>query len=173
VQGDRSDETDPFARLERTHQRIEERLVTLEQAVVAVADSARRMEALEDIYEVVDFFGRAAKRHHDDEEQSLFPRLRAAGALLPLLAALAEEHRQHDAALAELVAVVDAWGDDGPDLATEARLPALARHLAEVYRAHIAREERELFPAARAALPAQVIEDIGKEMLERRPGRRQ
>src|SRR6185295_5813427 len=68
MRDDRSDETDPFARLERTHQRIEERLVTVEKAVIDVTDSAKRQDAVADIEEVVDFFGRAARRHHDDEE---------------------------------------------------------------------------------------------------------
>jgi hemerythrin-like domain-containing protein len=141
--GDRSDETDPFARLERTHRRIEERLAALEAGEADAAD-------------VIEWLDRSAARHHDDEERSLFPRLAADAAFATILAALGDEHRALDAATRALAA--------------SPADPTLAARLNDLYRAHIDREERELFPRARAALTAVVIEEIGREMIGRRRG---
>lgn len=166
------DDRDPFARLENTHRRIEERLETLERAASEL-DSVERMRALGDVYDAVRFFARGAARHHEDEELSLFPRLARVSELAPLLATLEAEHRTHDAVYAELAALVDSFPSDvGPELADEARLTALAHRLSEVYRAHIEREERELFPAARRALDAGACAEIAEEMEARRGGGR-
>jgi hemerythrin-like domain-containing protein len=169
VRDDRSDETDAFARLDRTHRRIEEWLHALEQAAADIANPERRFDALNDLLDAVRFLGRGAQRHHDDEEETLFPRLAAIAELAPLLAQLRAEHDQHDAAYADLRRLVDTWDvDEGPSAADEALLPALAQRLADIYRAHIAREEHELFPAARAALPPGAAEEMGREMIARR-----
>ncbi len=159
---------DPFARLENTHRRIEERLATLERAASEL-DGVERMRALDDVYDVVAFFARAAARHHEDEEKSLFPRLAAVADLEPLVRSLADEHREHDAVYGEIAALVGAFPTDvGPERADEARLAALARRLSDVYRAHIDREEKELFPAARRALDAAACEEMAEEMEARR-----
>jgi hemerythrin-like domain-containing protein len=165
---DRSEETDAFLRLERTHRRIEERLIQLEDAVAALADPARREHAVADLFEVARFFGRAAVRHHDDEEETLFPRLLEHPELAPLLAALRVEHDEHDRATAPLLDMVQGWDDAGPSAREERELPAIVRRLADVYRAHIRREEHELFPAARRALPAGAAVEMGREMQARR-----
>lgn len=161
-------ENDPFARLCHTHRRIEERLVTLERAAIDVSDSALRMDALNAVYDVVGFFERAGARHHEDEERSLFPSLRAVASLAPLLAALEEEHRAHQAVFAELSALVGGFSDEGPERKDEESLRTLSARLAEIYRAHIEREEKDLFPAARAALTPEDIVRIAKDMTERR-----
>lgn len=167
------DEGDAFARLENTHRRIEQRLATLEQSASDVDDPARRKEALEDVRGVMGFLARGAVRHHEDEELSLFPRLRAVSALTALVATLEEEHRLHESVRAELMALLNGFPEAGPDRAGEVRLRELARRLSDVYCAHIQREERELFPAARAALPSSVIEEMGAEMIARRADRGQ
>jgi hemerythrin-like domain-containing protein len=147
------DAGDPFARLLNTHRRIEERLAELEQAA-GQADLATMAD-------VLGFFERAGARHHEDEERSLFPRLRQVADLAPLLTTLEQEHRDHEAARATLEAA-HAQGAD-------AVAPAVDR-FCTLYRAHIAREEVELFPAARAALDEPTKEAIAKEMADRRGG---
>lgn len=165
---DESEETNGFVRLEKTHRRIEARLGELEEAVAALADPARRDEAVQGIFEAARFFSRGAVRHHDDEEQTLFPRLAEVAALSPVVAALRDEHAEHDRAWAPIAAMVREWDEGGPTAREEAELPGLVARLGAVYRAHIAREERELFPAARAALGPSVAEEMGREMLARR-----
>src|SRR5438105_10007962 len=139
------DEVDPFARLENTHRRIEERLADLEHAA-GQAD-------LSTMADVLGFFERAGARHHEDEEKSLFPRLRRHAALAPLLTSLEGEHRAHEEAR-EGVARDCEGAADCPTLV------AAAARLCAVYRAHIVREEKELFPAARAALDEATLRQI-------------
>ena len=141
----------------------------LERAAIDVSSSEKRFDALNDVLDAVAFLGRGARRHHDDEEETLFPRLSAIATLVPLIDALRLEHDQHDAAYDELRRVVESWDpEEGPSAADEARLPALTRRLVDLYRAHIEREERELFPAARAALPPDAADEMGREMIARR-----
>jgi hypothetical protein len=166
---DRSDETDAFVRLDRTHRRIEEWLVALENAADGVADPERRFDALSDLFDALRSLGQGAERLREDEEGTLFPRLGGIAALAPLVAELRAARTVREAAHAELRDLVEGWDPDtGPSAADEVRLPALARRLAEVYRAHVAREQRELFPAARAALPAGAAVEMGREMIARR-----
>ncbi len=162
---DRSEETDPFARLERTHRRLEERLAVLEQAAADLLDPARRDGALADVDDVMAWLDRAGVRHHDDEEQSLFPRLASVASLQTIVAALEAEHRALDAATHAVDALLGGQIDD----AGAREIIALAAKLGDVYRAHLDREELELFPAARAALAPAVQEEIGREMIARRP----
>jgi hemerythrin-like domain-containing protein len=147
------DDLDPFARLLNTHRRIEERLAALEHAA-GQADLATMAD-------VLGFFDRAGARHHEDEERSLFPRLRDVPALAPLVASLEEEHRAHEAARVDLEKA-QAAGGAGVRLAVQG--------FASLYRAHIAREETELFPAARAALDEPTQHAIATEMTDRRGG---
>jgi hemerythrin-like domain-containing protein len=148
-----SEAVDPFERLTNTHRRIEERLAELEHAA-GQAD-------LSTMADVLGFFDRAGARHHEDEERSLFPRLRGDAHIAPLLTALEAEHREHDDARAALQAA-HAEG-------AHAVGPAVER-FCSLYRAHIEREEKELFPAARAALDDGAKREMAKEMEDRRGG---
>ena len=66
--------------------------------------------------------------------------------------------------------LVDAWGDEGPDVAGERALAESARELDALYRAHIRREEDELFPAARTSLTPEILAVMAQEMADRRGG---
>ena len=156
---------DPFTQLERSHRRLEERLDDLTRA------SAGERLDVELVRDVAGFFARAVRRHEQDEEASLFPRLRLvrdAAELAPILERLAREHREHEALHAKLDAVI-ADLDAGKD--ARAALESVADALVRAYRTHIEEEERQLFPAARAALDSAATSAISEEMDARR-GRR-
>jgi hemerythrin-like domain-containing protein len=112
----------------------------------------------------LEFFASAAKRHHEDEEASLFPRLRGDAALVPLLDALAAEHREHEATRREIEGLVRGNADPGVLVASVARFVSMLR-------AHIEREDRELLPAAERLLDAGTRESVAEEMRERRRSR--
>ncbi len=154
---------DPFERLLQTHRRIEERLDELLKACAALGGHGDADEVVRD---VAGFFSRAGRKHVDDEEQTLFPRLQAHPELAVILKALADEHVTHDRLEGELQSLADA-----PGALDAARVSAVARSLADTYRAHIAREENELFPAARAALSSEVLLEMAREMSNRRGDR--
>ena len=147
---------DPVARLGNTHRRMEEELRALE--VAARAGDRQGLDL------TLDFFASAAKRHHEDEEASLFPRLRGDAGLVPLLDALAAEHREHEATRREIEALVRGNAD------AEAITASVARFVA-MLRAHIETEDRELLPAAERALDAETREAVASEMRERRRAR--
>ncbi len=152
----------PLDQLLRSHRRLEERLAELEQASVTDDGDVVR--------EVADWFERAVKRHEDDEEQSLFPRLQDKPDLQPLLAKLAGEHRAHESLHRELRELADSWHGGDEDLDT---LAQICDNLRAAYRTHINEEEQSLFPAARAALDEAAWQTIAREMDARRPNRGQ
>ena len=112
--------------------------------------------------EALAFIDRALKRHEDDEEQSLFPRLARVPQLADLLDRLTVQHRDQTAIVEELRMLMDAPKPD------PARLADVVTRLDAAYRDHIAVEERELFPAAKAALDADDLGGMASEMDSRR-----
>lgn len=141
---------DPFEMLERCHRRLEETMVALREPTPQALDEA------------IQFFDRSLKRHEEDEERSLFPRLAVLPALAPILDRLTVQHRDQAALIEEL-----RWLAAAPALAT-VRLADIIDQLGEAYGEHIAVEERELFPAAREALGADGVEKMAEEMEARR-----
>src|SRR6185369_12239361 len=118
---------DPFEMLERCHRRLEETLDRL------------RTPSRQELDEALAFVDRAVKRHEDDEEQSLFPRLSRVPQLAGLLDRLTIQHRDQTALVEELRAQLGAAKPD------EARLRDVVERLDAAYRQHINIEERELF----------------------------
>jgi hemerythrin-like domain-containing protein len=141
------DGDDPFAQLERCHRRLEERLAAFARAPGDADERAK----------LFDFLGRSIRRHEDDEEASLFPRLAAATELAPVIASLRKEHEIQNE---RQRALREAKGE-------EETVRAL-RALDEGYRAHIQEEEKTLFPAARRLLDAEGTRGLAREMQARR-----
>lgn len=147
----------PFEQLERCHRRLEEACDALTRAA-----NSRDIETASD---VCGFFARQIRRHEEDEEKSLFPRLASAGEdLRGILTRLEAEHREHETLQARLEEAVA--GRFQGDLWKE--LEAVADLLARAYRAHIELEESALFPAARTLLTADDLDAMSREMDERR-----
>lgn len=164
---------DPFEQLERSHRRLEERLDDL-AAVAREAKETGRVDAyrLDGVREVVGFFARAVRRHEDDEESSLFPRLAGVpdAGLHATIEKLAAEHREHEALHGALDRVVGVLDGAPEDAAAIDELDRVSRALATAYRTHIEEEEKTLFPAARVALEASAVDAMAREMDGRRGG---
>ena len=144
----------PLDQLARSHERLREQLAELE--ALGQAPELDR-DALDDL---VAWFEGPCARHEADEEESLFPRLRRADVddnMRALLGRLAREHRAHTQLHSRLAGV-----------RTTADLVGVAAAMADAYREHMALEERDLFPAARAKLGAVDLEAISAEMDARR-----
>jgi hemerythrin-like domain-containing protein len=136
------------------------------------------------------YFGTGVPRHAADEEESLFPRLRAAaeqgelprgisvGALaraLETLAMLEREHAAAEAAHQELDTLGEMLLEKGQFESSEdrARFQELIRTLRALYRDHIRIEDEELFPLAAQTVDAVERDAIGTEMAGRRGINRQ
>jgi hemerythrin-like domain-containing protein len=163
-----SDFTDPLGLLGDCHRRIERFLGVLltlsrtrQGGPLEPAEAASLRAALE-------YFRTAAPQHTADEEESLFPRLRAAGALRSL-DALEADHQASASAHAEVDALGRKWLTAGalpPESAHT--LAALLQQLSDTYASHIAIEDKEVFPAAGRMLSAEQIAAVGREMENRR-----
>jgi hemerythrin-like domain-containing protein len=113
-------------------------------------------------------------KHTEDEEVSLFPRLRehGGGEAADALAALSEleaEHRSAEAVHAEFDELVVGLPRDGSAETEELdRFAELVALLGDLYRPHISIEDEIVFPAAARVIPPHVLAGIGREMRERR-----
>jgi hemerythrin-like domain-containing protein len=158
--GGNTDERDPIQRLAQTHRRLEERLAELVRAAETLVLRPDDEEAQEIIEEVIGFFSRGGARHVEDEEKTLFPRIRHLDELAAVLEQLEAEHIEHQAVERALSAESD-----------PKRRVDLAKRLDALYRAHITREEEELFPRVKRLVDPGALEEMGREMMERRPDR--
>lgn len=166
----------PLELLSDCHRRIETFLGMMIQVLERAHQGSRALDAQErDALEAaLRYFDVAAPRHTQDEEQSLFPRMRAsdnpqAHAALARVEALEADHRRADAMHAAAKEVCRRWLDAGPlNESDRQRLASLLHDLRQMYAGHILLEDRELFPLASRVLNAQQLSEIGQEMAHRR-----
>jgi hemerythrin-like domain-containing protein len=164
---------DPIGMLKDCHRRIERFLGVLAQLSPAAGrplDAAQRAS----LETALQYFREAAPKHTADEEDSLFPRLRAKQSAevqnaFATLDTLHHDHARADTLHTEVDRLGRTWLTQGTlPPAESARFSELVAELAELYRAHIAIEETDLFPVAAAALETPERQGIGAEMAARR-----
>lgn len=115
-------------------------------------------------------------KHNEDEERSLFPRLRALGRLhaphdlSALLDQLETQHRLAEQVHRDFDATAASLPHDGSPDATDGveRFCQLAAVLVDLYRAHMRIENEGVFPLAARLLPAKELRTIQQEMRARR-----
>ena len=165
---------EPLGLLSDCHRRIEhflQVLVTVDQRVSGGSLDAEHRHALE---AALTYFEQAAPHHTADEEDSLFPRLRASGdtdaqRALSLVERLEHDHDTADEHHAIVNALVHRWLDaDRLDPADATTLRQRLVALQALYQAHIAVEDDELFPVAARVLDGQTLQQMGHEMAGRR-----
>ncbi len=159
---------DPFALLADCHARIR-RFTSLAQRLVAAPLTTPPAEISAAATDAIRYFTVALPLHEQDEEASLAPRLGEMD--LPesartALAALGPEHR----AIEEVVAtLLPKWAEIARDpLAKDRDLETPSHRLAALFDAHLLREERDLFPAARRAMSATDLSALLQEIRARR-----
>lgn len=148
----RDEVKDPFSQLERCHRRLEEACDAL-----GPATETEDRATLED---VAAFLARQIRRHEDDEDESLFPRLAKNAELKPALDRLTAEHAKHADLQSRFRQALES--DSWPELRK------VADELVVAYRDHIALEESTVFPAARSLLSAADLDAMRSEMDARR-----
>ena len=165
---------EPLGLLSDCHRRIEHFLSTIR----AITNQARG-EKLTDtqraqLEAATAYFATAGPRHTADEEDSLFPRLRAAHdpravAALELVDQLEADHaaaNEHHEVVDQLIR---SWLSDGYLPAADVKdLLERLDGLNCMYAAHIDVEDREVFPAAAQLLSKDDLTEIGREMMARR-----
>lgn len=160
----------PLEMLEACHERLQAQLATLARLAAWLPEHGPDKQARQAAVNVMRYFDIAAVKHHQDEEDDLFPVLRA---------------RADDARRAELGTLID-WilADHQRLFAGWARMrarleriaagehadlpPADVEEFADAYRRHIQREEGELLPIARGLLSEEDIAALSGTMTARR-----
>lgn len=161
----------PLEHLLACHRRIEDRLQTLVRSADELARN--RDQALDAIRNSVRFLDSSGVLHTEDEEKSVFPRIRPALGEheLALVDSLEKQHRETDALLTELRNIVaQLAASSSPE--TLERYREVASTLAAIYREHIRFEDDILTPWARRSLDQAQLEAISAEMRQRRAQRR-
>jgi hemerythrin-like domain-containing protein len=173
-QGPENGYQNPLGLLSDCHRRIERFL----DIILAIAEQANGKDLEEDQRTALElalrYFREAAPKHVLDEEESLFPRLRAKQSptghrALALLDKLNADHRKTDRGHKGIEELSRVWLKEGclpPDDAT--LLARLLQSLRETYRQHIAVEDAEVFPLASRLLDGAELQTIGQEMAARR-----
>lgn len=165
---------EPLGLLSDCHRRIEHFLRVLITVDLNASGGPLRVEDRPALQSALTYFETAAPKHTADEEDSLFPRLRASGdpdaqRALAVVQRLEQDHKTADAHQAAVNRLCRRWLEHGQLPGADAA--ALREHLTALqalYQAHIAVEDRDLFPAAARALDAAALEQVGREMAARR-----
>lgn len=132
---------DPLARFAEEHRTTLRSLDRLEAAARALAQGDAPASALRAAGEVCAHLATAVRRHYDNEERALFGQIDEEAPVAPFV----DEHRTLRRLETDLEAALD-----GPT--PDQDVPPVAQSLIALLRAHIEREDRILFPMARAIL---------------------
>lgn len=169
-----SDFTDPIGVLGDCHRRIERFLSILQKLASERKGATLNEQEQNALSTSLRYFREAAPKHTADEEESLFPRMRAADSaatrtLFERIDALENDHRRAAPLHLKVDGLGEAWLSRGTLSADEASLlAALIGELTTMYQQHIALEDRDVFPTARSILGSADRQAIGAEMAVRR-----
>jgi len=161
---------DPIGMLKDCHRRIEAFLGIL--CVVAGRAAGRSLTAEERnaIQAALQYFRVGGTRHTEDEEESLFPRLRASDAeAYKEIDRLERDHRKAGRLHGSVERLYLEWIESGKLQPEETQqLTVETSQLSALYSAHIQIEEAVVFARATQALDSQTIAAIGSEFRLRR-----
>jgi hemerythrin-like domain-containing protein len=162
----------PIEHLMACHRRIEQRLETLINAAAHITSD--RIRALETIRKSLEFLDSSGALHTEDEEASLFPRLRPklTTSELAFVDSLEAQHVEAGAVYTELKRL--AAGLAGPNDPIAASIDSYrdcASRLQALYRDHIRAEDEILTAIAKRTLGESEISEISREMRARRSKR--
>lgn len=161
---------DPLGMLADCHRRIERFLNILCRVAEQAEGRALRGEEIEAVEAALRYFQESGPRHNKDEEESIFPRLRDAHAVVMVeVDRLEDEHRETEALHQECAELYARWmGEDGLHGADRNRLRAVVTRLDRIYREHIRLEEDVVFPCAAKLLDRSAVAQVGTEFKARR-----
>jgi len=158
----------PLGLLSDCHRRIERFLAILQKVLEQSGGKPLNDEQRRAVEAALEYFRTAAPRHTADEEESLFPLLRASGepgaqAAIKIVQALEHEHAAANGAHAEVECLYRRWIELGPLAAAQMRkLSQVLHELREMYRRHIDVEDHEIFPLASQVLSPEQLARAGQ-----------
>jgi len=161
---------DPIGMLKDCHRRIESFLGVLSLVVERAQGRSLTDEERDGIESALRYFRTGGRRHTEDEEESVFPRLRqVASDALEQIDSLEEDHREADHLHDSIERLYSAWIESGSLSSTEtASLLSETARLKQLYSDHIKVEEAIVFARAVQVLDSDAIAAIGAEFHHRR-----
>src|ERR1035437_3162108 len=162
---------DPIGMLTDCHRRIERFLYILWMVADRALGRALTDEEATAVQSALHYFRVGGQRHTADEEESLFPRLRAESTTgnSEEIGGLENDHRNANYLHATVDTLYSAWiaaGVLGPE--DKQRLRSSTEKLKHLYQEHIQIEEKIVFPRAVEMLNSRTIAVIGREFRARR-----
>ena len=159
---------DPLGMLKDCHRRIEHFLGILCHVAEHAQSRVMAGEEIAAVRAALSYFQTGGQRHTADEEESLFPRLAAAGGFAEL-DRLEHDHAEAGQLHAEVETLYRSWISSGSLSENESsRLLHSTRRLRGLYEAHIEVEDHVVFPKAAQLLNKEAIAAIGEEFRTRR-----
>jgi len=159
----------PIEHLVACHRRIEQRLDTLVNAAGHLQN--QRTAALAAIASSFSFLDTSGVLHTEDEEGSLFPRLRKklSTSEIEFVDSLEAQHVQAETIYSRLKQLASQLSaQDAVDSGRAAEYVECAEALRTLYRAHIRTEDEILTALAKRSLSERELVDISHEMRDRR-----
>jgi pyridoxamine 5'-phosphate oxidase len=160
----------PIAVLKHCHDRIRKQISTLQKLALHLPQHGADSEAQQAATAVLQYFNKAAPKHHEDEETDLLPMLQAtasgddASLLQQLMPQIMDEHQQMDALWHTLEPQLrDIAAASGNTLSADT-----VAHFAELYAAHMQKEETHIAPMAKRLFSAAQMTQLGDAMQARR-----
>lgn len=160
----------PLEMLAACHGRVHKQCETLGRLAAHLPTHGSDTAAQQAATAVTRYFDTAARDHHADEEEDLFPALFEAMAgsdavcIRELTDALRSEHRQLEALWQRLRPELLAISQGLPHGFTH----TLSQSFTQAYRAHAHKEDTELLPMATRLLSEEQIDRVGAAMRQRR-----
>ncbi|MEN9865528.1 MAG: hypothetical protein RL748_1118 [Pseudomonadota bacterium] len=160
----------PIAVLKHCHDKIRKQIKTLQRLIEHLPVHGASHEAQQAAQAVLQYFNKAARLHHLDEEQDLMPMLQACAhgddalTLQDLVPKILKEHKKMEAAWPVLELQLS-------DIASgkAAQLSAsYVNEFAEMYATHMVNEETMLAPMALRLFNPQQMQQLGQAMQQRR-----
>lgn len=160
---------DPIGMLKDCHRRIEHFASLLRQVAERAQGRTLTAEEWLAVEGALHYFCESGPRHNRDEEESVFPRLRAMDTEGAEMTRLEAEHREADGLHMETLRLYAQWEAARGLRADEAsRLLEITGRLQRLYAEHIRLEEESVFPRAAGAFDRSTLDAIGMEFKARR-----
>jgi hemerythrin-like domain-containing protein len=161
---------DPIGMLKDCHRRIESFLGILCVVVGRAQGRSLTGKERDAVKAALEYFRTGGQRHTADEEESLFPRLRAFDAnSLEEISRLEGDHREANDLHTSVERLYSAWIASGELTSNDAlRLTSQTERLKQLYSDHIHVEETIVFARAVQVLDSHAIAAIGTEFRFRR-----
>lgn len=162
---------DPIGMLKDCHRRIEHFLHILHQVCRRAQGRALSAEEHDAVQAAIRYFQQSGPRHNEDEEESVFPRMRARESNAPSedMQRLEAEHQEAARYHLETDELYEQWMTQGILSGGDyERLLKLTERMQDLYAEHIRIEEEIVFPRAAKLFDKPVLDEIGAEFKARR-----